>query len=183
MTVFTRAWWEAAGARVTDTALAALAPLAFLLVAGDVAPTALLSLVAVQALAAFATALAGLPEITDRTVPLWRAIVARVARTLGQSLATVLVGVELLEQIVWSDAWILVAGATLYTLLRTFRAWLPETVDDVRVAALDDRGVAIITSLGAAERDDLASLAGALEPGDPTRGVLERILSSRVTPT
>jgi hypothetical protein len=147
MIVFTRAWWEAVGSRVAYTALAAMLPLVALLVAGDIAPRGVLSLVAVQAVAAFATALAGLPEVTGKTVPLWRAILARTAKTLGQSLATAFAGVELLEQIAWADAWILIAGATLYTLLRTLRDWLPETAEPAIVGVVSGDGVPAVTAL------------------------------------
>lgn len=144
MLIFTRAWWEAAGTRMADTALAVLLPLVFLLVAGDVAPVHVISLVAVQVLAVLATSLAGLPEVAGKSVSLWRAVVVRTAKTLGQSIATALVGVELIEAVDWSAAWVLIAGATLYTLLRTLRDWLPETLpalaDDVKVTIHDVGG-------------------------------------------
>lgn len=126
MTVFTPAWWEAFGARAANTAIAALLPLAALLFTRETTPLAALSLVAVQVLAVFASSLYALPEITGRTVPLWRAIVVRLLRTIGQTLATALVGVTLIEAIDWRAAGVLLGGAALTTLLRTLKDYLPE---------------------------------------------------------
>lgn len=126
MTVFTPAWWEAFGARAAHTAIAVLLPLAALLFGGKTTPLDALSLVAVQVLAVFASSLYALPEITGKTVPLWRAILVRLARTFGQTLATSLVGVTVLEAIDWRAAGLLLGAASLTTLLRTLRDYLPE---------------------------------------------------------
>lgn len=148
MTLFTRAWWEAAGARVADTVLGTLLTLIVLLVGGDIAPSGVLSLVAVQAIVTFATAFAGLPEVAGKAVPLWRAIIVRTAKTTGQSLVTAFAGVELLEQVAWDDVWIVVAGATLYTLIRTLRDYLPETAPAPAIlTSVDASGVATVTAV------------------------------------
>lgn len=127
MSVFTRAWWEAAGSRAASTAIAVLLPVAALLVSGDLAPVTALSMTAVAVVASLATSLAGLPEVRDRVVPLWRAVVSRTLKTAGQSLAAALVGVELIEAVDWNQAAVVIGGAVLTTLLRTLAAYLPET--------------------------------------------------------
>ena len=127
MILFSRSWWAAAGARAANTAIAALLPLVMLLVAGSATPAHVLDLVAIQVILSLATSLAGLPELGGKTTPLWQAILTRSAKTLGQSLGTALVGVELLSAIDWSAAWVLIAGATLTTILRTLHDYLPET--------------------------------------------------------
>jgi len=127
MTIFTRVWWAAAGARAANTALAMLVPLAGVLIAGGVPVARVLSLVAVGVLASLLTSLAGLPEVTGRTVTLWRAVIVRCLKTLGQAGATALVGVELIEAVDWRAAYVLVGGAVAVTFLRTLLAYLPET--------------------------------------------------------
>lgn len=126
MTLFSPAWWEAVGARAANTALAVLLPLVALLIAGKLSPLSALSMVAVAVLGVVATSLANLPEVVGKTVPLWRAVLVRTLKTFGQSLAATLVGVEVIEAIDWRDAGVVIASATLYTLLRTLKDYLPE---------------------------------------------------------
>lgn len=131
------AWWVAAGRRAAYTALAALLPLAALLVAREVTPLYVLSVVTLALLASLVTSLAGLPEITDRTVPIWRAVIVRVLKTVGQVGVPVLGSVVLLEQVDWRNLAVAVSGAALTTLVRTLMAYLPES-SDVLVAEIDD---------------------------------------------
>ena len=126
MTVFTPAWWHAAGQRAAYTALAALLPLAALLFTGDATPLYVLSIVALSALVSLVTSLAGIPEVDGKSVPLWRAIVVRVLKTAGQVAAPVLASVALLEHVGWYELGVAVAGAALATLIRTLMAYLPE---------------------------------------------------------
>lgn len=133
MSIFSRQWWAAAGSRAAATAIAVLLPNAALLVSGDVTPTAALSMVTVATIGSFATSLAGLPEITERTVPLWAAVLTRTAKTAGQSLAAALVGVELIGAVDWPAAGVVIGGAVLTTLLRTVAAYLPETEPPAQV--------------------------------------------------
>lgn len=127
MTIFTRAWWAAAGTRAANTALAALIPIIGLLIAGGIPVLKAASLVAVAALASLLTSLAGLPEVTGRTVTLWRAIISRTGKTFGQAAATAFVGVELIEAVDWTAFYVVVGGAVAVTFLRTLLAYLPET--------------------------------------------------------
>lgn len=126
MTVFSPAWWEAAGSRAAYTGLAALIPLIALVASQDTTPLDALLVGATYVLASFATSLAGLPEVQGKTVPLLRAVLVRTAKTLGQGIATALVGVELLTAVNWTEAAVLVGSAVLVTLLRTLQEYLPE---------------------------------------------------------
>lgn len=126
-TITTASWWHAAGARAAYTALAAMIPLAALLVAGEVTASYVLSIVALAALASLATSLVSLPEVKGGPgVPLWRAILTRALRTAGQVAAPVLGAVALLEEVDWPDLGVVIGGAVLVTVLRTLKAYLPE---------------------------------------------------------
>lgn len=153
MNLFTRLWWESAAARAANTAIAVLIPLVLVVLERDVELVTVASMVAVAVLGSFATSLAGIPEVTERAVPLWRAVLTRTAKTFGQSLGAVLVGVEVLNDVAWRDAWVVVGAAVLVTLLRTLKDYLPETgpvpIDDVH---------------GAIPRADLGN---AMTSGDP----------------
>lgn len=127
MSIFTRAWWAAAGRRALATVIAALIPLTGVLVAGGVPPLDALSLSVAVGVASLLTSLAGLPELTGRSVTLLRAIVVRCAKTLGQTGAVMFVGVTVIEAVDWRDFAITVGGAVVVTLLRTVLAYLPET--------------------------------------------------------
>lgn len=127
MPIFTRTWWQAAGTRAAYTVLAALVPLVGLFVTSDVTPLYVASVSALAGLVSLVTSLAGIPELEDRTVPLWRAIVVRVLKTIGQVGGPVLVSVQLLEDVGWYELGVAVAGAALTTLIRTLMAYLPET--------------------------------------------------------
>ena len=128
MTIFTRAWWAAAGARALSTALAVLIPLAGVLIAGGVPVLRAASLVAVVSVASLLTSLAGLPEVAGTTVTLWRAVIVRCLKTAGQVGATMFVGVELIEAVDWAAFYVVVGGAVLVTLIRTLLMYLPETL-------------------------------------------------------
>lgn len=162
-------WWAAAGQRAAYTALAALLPLALLLVAGDVAPLYVLSVVALAMLASLATSLAGLPETADRPVPAWLATLVRVGKTVGQVLAANLVGAVVVSDVAWAEVWQAVAGAALVTLVRVLMTYLPETSPP--------SGTAEFAAISLADLDDpdLAALTAALDPGDPARAALERL--------
>lgn len=126
MNLFTPAWWESAGARAANTAIAALIPLATLLVAREVTPLYVVSVAALSAFASLITSLAGLPEVSGKTVPLWRAVLTRSAKTLGQVGAPMLLGVVVINDVDWYALTVTVGGAVLVTLLRTLKDWLPE---------------------------------------------------------
>jgi hypothetical protein len=145
MTIFTRVWWDAAGTRAANTAIAALLTLAVLLVGGDVTPLYVLEVVAVAALASLVTSMAGIPEVTGKVVPLWRAILVRSVKTFGQMLAAALVGAVTLSDVAWQTVAIAVAGAVLTTVLRTLRDYLPETEPAPAVGGT--AGVPAITAL------------------------------------
>lgn len=127
MPLFTRAWWTATGHRVLATVLAALAGVITPVLTGTMTPLAATSMVALTAIASLATALNGLPEVTDTTVPAWRAILARTARTLGQSVAAGLGTAVLLTDVDWQALGVAVTSATALTLIRTILMRLPET--------------------------------------------------------
>lgn len=129
MLILTRAWWVAAGQRAAYTALAALLPLAALLVAGDVTVLYVGSVTVLAALVSLVTSLAGLPELSDSAVPLWRAVLSRAAKTAGQVAAPVLGSVVLLQDVGWRELGVTVAGAVATTIIRTLLARLPETAD------------------------------------------------------
>lgn len=137
MTLFTPTWWEYAGARAAHTAIAALIPLATLLVAREVTPLHVVGVAAASALASFVTSLAGLPEVDGETVPLWRAVLVRSAKTLGQVGAPMLLGVVVLSDVDWYAFVVTTGGAVLVTLLRTLKDWLPEQ-DPAGDDGLDD---------------------------------------------
>lgn len=122
-------WWRAAGARATHTALAALLPLVYLLVAGDVSLAYTASIVALAALASLATSLAGLPEAEGREVPRWRAVLVRVLKTVGQVAVPVLGSAVLLQDVGWRELAVAIAGAALTTLVRSGLIYLPEDPD------------------------------------------------------
>lgn len=159
-------WWEAAGQRAAATALAALLPLVLLLVGGQVTVVYVLLVVALAVVASLSTSLAGLPEITDRTVAPWLAILTRVIKSAAQVLVSSVGGAVLLTDVHWPTVGTAVAGAALTTLVRTLMVYLPESTPD---------GAAVITSLPADTRASLSALAGALDEGDPARVALERI--------
>lgn len=160
MTVFTAAWWLAAGQRAAYTALAALMPLGALLFTGDVTPLYVISVVGLSLLSSLATSLWGVPEVTDRVVPLWRAVVVRVLKTAGQVGAPVLGSVLLLEEVGWYELGVTLAGAALTTLVRTLMAYLPETavagtlILDPEPAAVDEYGDHLRARYGLREREE-----------------------------
>ena len=166
MTVFTTAWWLAAGQRAAYTALAVLGPLAALLFTGEVTPLYVINVVGLSLLSSLATSLLGIPEVTDRVVPLWRAVVVRVLKTIGQVGAPVFASVLLLEDVGWYELGVTLAGAALATLIRTLMAYLPETaapltveatpLSEIQAQALEDTAAAW-RSLGM-ERVDLGEL-------------------------
>lgn len=138
MILFTPAWWESAGARAANTAIAALIPLATLLVAREVTALYVFSVAALSALASLITSLAGLPETAGKTVPLWRAVLIRSAKTLGQVGAPMLVGVVVLGDIDWYAFVVTTGGSVLVTLLRTLKDWLPEQEPTGDTGLIDD---------------------------------------------
>jgi hypothetical protein len=140
MLLFTPAWWESAGARAANTAIAALIPLATLLIGREVTPLYVASVVALSAFASLVTSLAGLPEVTGKTVPLWRAVLTRSAKTFGQVGAPMLLGVLVVEDVDWYGFAVTVGGAVLVTMLRTLKDWLPEQepTGDTRLELDDD---------------------------------------------
>lgn len=127
MLIFTRAWWVAAGQRAAYTALAALLPLVALVFAGTVDVVHVLLVVALAVVVSLATSAAALPELTDTTVPLWKAVTVRVLRTTGQTLVANVGGAVILTDLDWGAVVIAVAGAAATTLVRTVLARLPET--------------------------------------------------------
>lgn len=127
MTVFTRAWWDAAGTRAANTAIAAIIPLAALLVSGQVSPLYMLSMTALTSVGSLLTSTAGLPEVSGRTTPLFQAIVVRSLKTLGQVGIPALGTVLLIQDVDWRTFGVLTGGATLATILRTLKDYLPET--------------------------------------------------------
>lgn len=139
MDLFTPVWWHAAGRRAAYTALAALLPLAALLFTGDVSPLYAISVVALAALASLVTSLAGLPEVADKVVPWWQAVVIRVLKTAGQVAAPVLGSVLLFEDVGWYELGVTVAGAALTTLLRALMSYLPEDADEVTITVGSDQ--------------------------------------------
>lgn len=85
-------WWINAGKRAARTALAAFAPLAALLIAGDLEPLYAVGVTALALVASLATSLANIPEDVGRVVPVWLAVLTRVVKTAAQTLAAALVG-------------------------------------------------------------------------------------------
>lgn len=148
-------WWRAAGQRAAATALAALLPLAALVVAGEVTVLYAASVAVVAVLGSLATSLGSLPEADGTTVPLWRAVLGRTARTAGQVAAPVIVSAVLLSDVGWTELGVTVGGAVVTTLIRTLLAALPEDADAHAVV----------------ERPDGARESGTLtvQPGDEAR--------------
>lgn len=138
-------WWEAAGQRAAYTSLAALLPLVMLLVAGQVDVIDVLLTVALALVASLATSLAGLPELTDRTVPAWLAVLTRVVKTAAQVLVSALTGAVLLTDLDWPTIGTAVAGAALTTLVRALMTYLPESTS--MIDATESDGVAVITTV------------------------------------
>ncbi len=130
-------WWIDAGKRGAYTALALLLPLAAQLVEGDVDLTFVLGVVGLGLVASLATSLAGIPEVDGRTVPAWLAVLTRVAKTVGQTLAAALVGSQLIQDVPWEVVWTTVAGAALTTLVRALMSYLPETTLPATVEAVE----------------------------------------------
>src|SRR6478609_6969634 len=126
-TVFSREWWEAAGSRAANTAIAGAIPYITLVLSGEQAPTYALSATAAIALASLLTSLAGLPETVGKTVSLGYAIVTRSLKTFGQA-AVVWVGASLLlSDYDWTQFAVVVGAPVLITVLRTLKDYLPET--------------------------------------------------------
>ncbi|AEI11803.1 hypothetical protein [Cellulomonas gilvus] len=171
-------WWTAAGQRAAYTALAALLPLAALLIAGDVDVLYVLLVVALALLASLATSLAGLPEVTGRDTSPWIAVLVRVTKTSAQTLAANLVGSVVLTDVDWHITGTAVAGAALTTLVRTLMAYLPET--PTGAAEFGEFELAA-PALSAAERTHLEQLHAALAddstPDDPAVTALGKILT------
>ena len=130
-------WWIDAGKRAARTALAAFLPLAALLIAGGVEPQYVLGVTALGLVGSLATSLVGIPEVDGRTVPAWLAVLTRVAKTVGQTLAAALVGSQLIQDVPWEVVWTTVAGAALTTLVRALMSYLPETTLPATVEAVE----------------------------------------------
>ncbi|PFG19885.1 hypothetical protein [Serinibacter salmoneus] len=137
--ILTTAWWVAAGQRAAYTALAALLPVAALLVAGQADPLEVLSLVAMSMVASLLTSLAGLPELGDRTPPLWLAALIRVVKTAAQVAVAAMGTAVLLTEVEWGTVGIQVAGAALTTLVRVLMEHLPETDPVLTVEVATDQ--------------------------------------------
>ena len=127
MPLFTQSWWQAAGQRVLATVLAALLGVITPLMTGSMDTLTAASMLAMTALATAATALAGLPEVTGETLPVWKAVLHRTAKTLGQTAAAGIGTALLLSDVDWRALATSVASATAITLIRTLIARLPET--------------------------------------------------------
>lgn len=146
MDIFTRAWWRAALTRAVYTLLAAAVPLVTQVVAGEVSPLYAGSILGLATLASVITSLAGLPELTDRALPLWRAVVYRVLRTVAQVAVPVLGAAIVLQDVSWTELLTSVGGAAAVTLLRALMMALPalpslpETTRAELVADVDKSG-------------------------------------------
>lgn len=127
MPLFTQAWWKATGQRVLATVLAALLGIITPLMTGSMTTLTAASMLAMTALVTAATALAGLPEVTGETLPVWKAVIHRTAKTLGQTAAAGIGTALLLSDVDWRVLATSVASATAITLIRTLIAHLPET--------------------------------------------------------
>ncbi len=128
--ITTLSFWKAVGARVLYTFMAAIVPYVLLVQSGEVSITDALSISGLTAFAALLTAVASLPEIDTKTMPVWQAIGHRVLRTGAQSIAAGIAGALLLQDVPWQAVLIGAAGAVVTTLLRTFMDVLPETAQD-----------------------------------------------------
>lgn len=127
MPLFAQSWWQAAGQRVLATVLAALLGVITPLMTGSMDTLTAASMLAMTALVTAATALAGLPEVTGETLPVWKAVIHRTAKTLGQTAAAGIGTALLLSDVDWRALGVAVASATAITLIRTLIARLPET--------------------------------------------------------
>lgn len=125
--VFSRAWWDAAGARAANTAIAGAIPYVTLVLAGEKSPTYALSAVAAVAVASLLTSLAGLVETTGKKVSLWSAILTRSLKTFGQAAVVWVGGAVIIGDYNWSVFAVVVGGPVLITVLRTLKSYLPET--------------------------------------------------------
>lgn len=135
--VFSVAWWEAAGSRAAYTAIAAVIPMVTLVMAGEASPLAALSITALAAFASLLTSVAGLPEVAGKTVALWRAVLTRSLKTAGQVGIPALGAATLVQDVDWQAFGVAVGGAVLVTVLRTLRDYLPETENTLLQGAPD----------------------------------------------
>lgn len=162
--VNTAAFWRATGARVLYTFLSALLPYVILVQTGQVSIMDALSISALAGVASLVTALANLPEITTATMPLWKAILHRTLRTLGQNVAAGLAGVLLLQDVPWEAVAIGALGAVVATLVRTFLDVLPESVAQAPAVELVQDQTGDVTA-GEASNLPTGEHIGTLHPG------------------
>jgi len=130
--VFSGAWWKAAGVRAFRT---------FLIVATtylpatytDAVPFAVaLSAAGFAAILSIVTSLAGLAEVNAVQVPWFIAILIRVVKTVAQALAGgVLANVVLIQDIRWDTVLATTISAGFGSLLLGALKTLPETADPI----------------------------------------------------
>jgi len=157
-TVFSREWWDAAGSRAANTALAGAIPYVTLILSGDKSPTYALSATAAIALASLLTSLAGLPETVGKTVSLGYAIITRTLKTFGQSAVVWVGGSLLVSDYDWTTFAIVVGAPVLITLLRTLKDYLPETApvvvaDATKVIPVPGEGTSVSVTATAPSTD------------------------------
>lgn len=123
--LFTREWWSATWRRVAWTAIAATVAVLPGLTATREAMVAGALFVVLAAAGALVTAMVNLPEVSDGGSPLWQAILVRVARTAGQTLAAGgILTATTLADVAWSDVGQAVLVASVITALRTLATTL-----------------------------------------------------------
>lgn len=127
MDIFSRAWWDAAGARAANTAIAIAIPYVTLVLSGDKSPVYALNATAFAAVASLLTSMAGLAEVTGKVVPLWKAVLVRSTKTFGQSVAVWFGSSLIFNDLQIATFAVVVGGPVLITLLRTLKSYLPET--------------------------------------------------------
>ncbi len=141
MEVMTPSWWSAAGRRAAYTALAALVPIAGLLMAGEVGPGFAASVAGLAAVLSLAWSLRGLPEVDGTAVPWWKAILTRALKTAGEVALPALSAATLFQEVGWQELGVTVGGAVLTTVLRTALTYLASGLpEDVRAEVAGARG-------------------------------------------
>jgi hypothetical protein len=104
-----------------------------LLVAGEVKPLYVLSLIGLSLVASLITSLAGLPEVKGTSAPFWQAIVVRVLKTAAQVAVPAIGAAVIVQDVDWQQLGVQVGGAALTTLVRSLMDYLPESDTTVQI--------------------------------------------------
>ncbi len=127
-TITSPTWWKAAAIRALRTAIMIAVPYLGTAVAFHGVPwLAIASAAGLGFIASLITSLAGIPEVSGASVPVWLALLERTTKTLAQGLAVGIGNAVLFTDVHWSTILQSAIIAALGSLLLGVLGFLPES--------------------------------------------------------